>query len=66
MNIHPAGLNIFLGADFIDTRFAVFNKIPVPQMMTSANFYVGMGFNLGRAKYMRSMQKPEKKEKKRK
>lgn len=66
LNIHPAGLNIFLGADFIDTRFAVFNKIPVPQMMTSANFYVGMGFNLGRAKYMRSMQKPEKKEKKRK
>ena len=66
LNIHPAGLNIFLGADFIDTRFAVFNNIPMPQMMTSANFYVGMGFNLGRAKYMKSMQKPEKKEKKNK
>lgn len=64
LNIHPAGFNLFLGADFIDTRFAVYNNIPLPKMMTSANFYVGMGFNLGRAKYMRSMQKPAKKDKK--
>lgn len=64
LNIHPAGFNLFLGADFIDTRFAVYNNIPLPKMMTSANFYVGMGFNLGRAKYMRSMQKPAKKDRK--
>ena len=65
LNLHPAGLNIFLGADFIDTRFAVYNQnVMVPKMMTSANFYLGLGFNLGKAKYMRSMQKKDKKSKK--
>ncbi|MBE6194788.1 MAG: hypothetical protein E7140_03540 [Rikenellaceae bacterium] len=65
LNIHPTGFNLFLGADFIDTRFAVYNqKIPVPKMMSSANVYLGVGFNLGKAKYMRSMQKPAKKDKK--
>ena len=71
LNIHPTGLNIFLGADFIDTRFAVYNQtMLVPKMMTSANVYVGVGFNLGKAKYMKSMQKSksqkDKKEKKEK
>lgn len=65
LNIHPTGLNIFLGADFIDTRFAVYNqRIPIPQYMTSANVYVGVGFNLGKAKYMSSMQKNKKEKKK--
>ena len=64
LNLHPTGFHVFLGADFIDTRFAVFNNIPVPQYMTSANVYLGVGINLGKAKYMRSMQKPEKKNKK--
>ena len=64
LNIHPTGFNLFLGADFIDTRFAVYNQsIPIPQYMTSANFYVGVGFNLGKAKYMRSMQKVVKEQK---
>ena len=57
LNLHPPGFHLFLGADFIDTRYAVFNqKIPVPQYMSSANVYVGVGFNLGKAKYMPSMQ----------
>lgn len=60
LNLHPPGFNLFLGADFIDTRFAVYTMedltIPVPQMMTSANVYIGVGFNLGKAKYMPSMQ----------
>ena len=56
LNLHPPGFNLFLGADFIDTRFAVFNNVPVPQYMSSANVYVGLGFNLGKAKYMPSMQ----------
>ena len=48
---------MFLGADFIDTRFAVYNqKILIPQKMSSANLYLGVGFNLGKAKYMPSMQ----------
>ena len=54
-----------MGADFIDTRFAVYKQnVVVPKMMTSANFYLGLGFNLGKAKYMRSMQKKDKKSKK--
>ena len=60
LNLHPPGFNLFLGADFIDTRFAVWNTekmaIPIPQYMSSANIYVGVGFNLGKAKYMPSMQ----------
>ena len=57
LNIHPPGFNLFVGADYIDTRFAVYNKrIPIPLMMKSANVYVGVGFNLGKAKYMPSMQ----------
>ena len=65
LNIHPTGFHLFLGADYIDTRFAVYNKkMPIPQYMTSANVYLGVGFNLGKAKYMKSMQKAEKKNKK--
>lgn len=64
VNVHPTGFNLFLGADFIDTRFAVYNGMAIPKMLTSANLYVGVGFNLGKAKYMRSMQPIEKKSKK--
>lgn len=63
LNIHPTGFHLFLGADFIDTRFAVYRNIPIPKMMSSANVYVGVGFNLGKAKYMKSMQKRVKKSK---
>ncbi len=57
INLHPPGLHVFLGADFLDTRFAIYKQaIPIPQYMTSANVYVGVGFNLGKAKYMPSMQ----------
>jgi hypothetical protein len=56
LNLHPPGFNLFLGADFIDTRYAVFRNTPVPMYQTSANVYVGVGFNLGKAKYMPSMQ----------
>ena len=63
VNVHPTGFNLFLGADFIDTRYAVYNGKAVPKMLSSANVYVGLGFNLGKAKYMRSMQPVEKKSK---
>jgi hypothetical protein len=57
LNLHPPGFHLFLGADFIDTRYAVFNQtIPIPRYQSSANVYVGVGFNLGKAKYMPSMQ----------
>ena len=55
LNIHPAGFNFFVGADFIDVRFAKYDSVPVPKMLKSANLYVGLGFNLGRAKYMSCM-----------
>lgn len=68
LNIHPTGINLFVGADFVDTRFAIYtnknNKaISIPKMMTSANVYIGVGFNLGKAKYMKSMQKQPKEKK---
>ena len=56
LNIHPPGFHLFVGADFIDTRYAVFSNIPLPQYQSSANVYLGVGFNLGKAKYMPSMQ----------
>ncbi len=57
LNLHPPGFHLFLGADFIDTRYAVYQqKILVPQYQSSANVYLGVGFNLGKAKYMPSMQ----------
>lgn len=64
LNIHPTGFNLFIGADFIDTRYVVMDNISLPKMMSSANFYVGLGFNLGKAKYMKSMQPREKRAKK--
>ena len=56
LNLHPPGFHLFLGADFIDTRYAVLGNIPVPKNQSSANIYLGVGFNLGKAKYMPSMQ----------
>lgn len=56
LNVHPTGFNLFLGADYIDCNFAKYEKAPVPKFAKSMNFYFGMGFNLGKAKYMHSMQ----------
>lgn len=66
LNIHPTGFNLFLGADYIDTRFALYKNKALPKMLSSANVYVGLGFNLGKAKYMRSMQPKEKKKRSKK
>ncbi len=63
LNAHPAGFNLFLGMDYIGLKYAPLSMeglpfaIPVPTTMKSFNFYFGMGFNLGKAKYMKSMQK---------
>ncbi len=58
LNFHPVGFNFFLGADFIDTRYAVISGTAVPKMMSSANFYFGLGFNLGKSKWMKPPQAP--------
>lgn len=63
LNMHPAGFNLFLGADYIGCSYAKLNDSPIPKTMKSANIYFGLGFNLGKAKYMKSMQPRPKKRK---
>lgn len=46
-------LNIFIGADFIDTRYGRYGDIPVPRYQNSFNVYAGVGFNFARPKFMR-------------
>lgn len=49
LNAHPAGFNIFVGMDYIDSKYAkVAGSIFVPKSAKSLNFYFGLGFNLGK------------------
>jgi hypothetical protein len=50
LNLHPKGINLFLGADYIPMKFVTYQNIPVPYNLKSFNLYFGLGFNLGRAK----------------
>jgi hypothetical protein len=61
INVHPAGINIFAGMDFIAFRYESINDnalsiigIPAPivgpRNGTSMNIYMGIGFNLARPK----------------
>ena len=50
LNLHPKGINLFLGADYIPMKFVTYQNIPVPYNLKSLNLYFGLGFNLGRAK----------------
>ena len=54
LNIHPRALNLFIGADFIDCKFAKYEEVPIPVNMKSMNVYFGFGFSLGRAKYSKA------------
>jgi hypothetical protein len=51
LNLHPAAINIFVGADYIPMKMVKYKEISVPYNMKSFNLYMGLGFNLGRAKY---------------
>ena len=58
LNVHPAGINIFAGLDFIDTKWVMSPAIngaqfPLPRYMKSMNAYVGIGFNFARPRYFR-------------
>lgn len=68
LNIHPAAINLFIGADFIDTRLVKYtrdmpdkglsfplnmNTLYLPRYAKSINVYFGLGFNFGRPKYLR-------------
>lgn len=50
LNVHPKGINLFVGADFVPMKFVRYENIPVPYNMKSINLYFGLGFNLGKAK----------------
>ena len=60
LNIHPRVINLFVGLDYIDTRFGVLKLnegatvIPVPRYMNSINVYFGFGWNFARPKWMRN------------
>lgn len=54
LNVHPTGFNFFIGADYIPLKMVKFEDIPVPYNMKSLNLYMGVGFNLGRAKYLKN------------
>lgn len=60
INIHPRVLNIFIGADFIDTQYGRYGNIPVPRYQNSINVYAGVGFNFARPKFMREEQRAAK------
>lgn len=56
LNIHPRGLNLFLGTDFVDFKRAKSKSIPVgiPVSLQSTNVYFGFGFSFKRATYTKS------------
>lgn len=58
LNIHPRAINIYAGLDFIGTKWvngpAIEGvQIPLPRNMKSMNAYIGIGFNMGRPKFMK-------------
>ena len=62
LNIHPEAVNIFLGADYIDTRYVKGPTINGMQPLLgrytkSLNLYAGMSFNFGRPKHLRASKK---------
>lgn len=50
LNLHPAGFNFFVGADYLPLKMVTYNDIPVPYNAKSLNLHMGIGFNLGKAK----------------
>ncbi len=53
LNLHPTGFNLYLGADYIPMKMVKYESVSIPYSMKSFNFYMGIGFNLGRAKYLK-------------
>ena len=54
LNLHPAGLNVFVGADYIDCNYVTYKGVPIPRDMKSLNVYAGVGFNFGRPKHIKA------------
>ena len=51
LNVHTAGLNLFLGTDYIDTTYVLAGDMVAPKYQKSLNYYFGLGFNLGQNKF---------------
>lgn len=51
LNLHPTGVNFFVGADYIPLKMVKYEEITVPYNAKSVNLYMGLGFNMGKAKY---------------
>ena len=52
LNLHPTGFNFFIGADYLPLKMVKYENTPIPYNMKSLNLYMGIGFNLGKAKYL--------------
>ena len=69
LNIHPAGVNLYIGVDFIDVNLVKYtrdipeemelpfpmniNPVYIPRYAKSLNVYFGFAFNFGRPKHLR-------------
>lgn len=51
LNLHPTGFNFFIGADYLPLKMVKYENASIPYNMKSLNMYMGIGFNLGKAKY---------------
>ena len=67
VNIHPCGINIFAGMDYVATEYvgtglypfqlvAIDSELMMPRGAKSMNLYVGVGFNLARPKHVRGVE----------
>lgn len=50
LNVHPKGVNLFVGADYLPMKYVKYENAPIPYNAKSINIYFGLGFNLGKAK----------------
>lgn len=69
LNFHPRAINIFVGADFVDTSYVNGPKImnfqlPLARFQDSVNLYAGVSFNFKRPKYIREAKKLARQERK--
>ena len=64
INIHPCGINIFAGMDYVGTKYegtglhpfqlmAIDQEMMMPRNAKSMNVYLGIGFNFARPKHVR-------------
>ncbi len=52
LNLHPTGFNFFVGADYLPLKMVKYKELSIPYNVKSFNLYMGIGFNLGKAKYI--------------